>query len=247
MITALQNRDMLLVNSSLSAKQIDWAKQPVTRTIDWNSRLWMSSDYLGQVPVSANSLNRLLVDTSGAFKHDRTTTVTRVELAGQLMVLKRYNPRNQWHKLKRALRRSRARRCWKMSYAFSEAGLNVAAPILMLEDRFGPFRLDAYFLNEFLEGQELVTLLPTMNTEQRQKVAEAVEDAFEKMKAARLTHGDLKASNLMWTDEKLYFIDLDAAQQHRNPVTWLKGHNKDRKRFLRNWQGDSRLLAIFGT
>lgn len=205
----------------------------------------MSSSHLGRVPVSANELNGLLLDTSRAFKHDRTTTVAKVELAGEAMVLKRYNPRNQWHKIKRALRRSRARRCWKMSYAFSEAGLNVASPILMLEDRFGPFRLDAYFVNAFLEGQELMTLLPSMSQQERQKVANAIDDAFAKMKLARLTHGDLKASNLMWSDEKLYFIDLDAAQQHRNPVTWLKGHNKDRKRFLKNWQGDSQLLAFF--
>lgn len=224
---------------------IDWAKQPVTRSIDWNSRIWMSTEYLGLLPKNAKLLNQLLLDTNSAFKHDGTTTVSRVELAGEQMVLKRYNPRNQWHKIKRALRRSRARRCWQMSYAFSEAGLNVAAPILMLEDRFGPFRLNAYFVNEFLEGQELRVVLPCMNEAQQLKVAEAVNDAFDKMKAARLTHGDLKASNLMWSNDKLFFIDLDAAQRHRNPVTWLKGHKKDRKRFLKNWQGNRQLLAIF--
>ncbi|MFT4636067.1 MAG: tRNA A-37 threonylcarbamoyl transferase component Bud32 [Arenicella sp.] len=236
---------MLLGNSRVFVERIDWAKRPVTRSIDWNSRTWVLSEYLGLLPKNAKLLNQLLLDTDAAFKHDRTTTVSRVELAGELMVLKRYNPRNQWHKIKRALRRSRARRCWQMSYAFSEAGLNVAAPILMLEDRFGPFRLNAYFVNEFLEGQELMTLLPSMDDAQQLKVAEAINDAFEKLKAARLTHGDLKASNLMWSNDRLYFIDLDAAQQHRNSVTWLKGHNKDRKRFLKNWQGDSRLLAIF--
>ncbi|MBL4674259.1 MAG: phosphotransferase [Arenicella sp.] len=236
---------MLLESSQSPMDLIDWAKQPVTRSIDWNSRIWISTEYLGLLPRNAKPLNQLLLDTDLAFKHDRTTTVSRVELAGEAMVLKRYNPRNQWHKIKRALRRSRARRCWQMSYAFSEAGLNVAAPILMLEDRFGPFRLNAYFVNEFLEGQELRILLPSMNRAQQLKVADAVNDAFEKLKAARLTHGDLKASNLMWSDDRLFFIDLDAAQQHRNPVTWLKGHNKDRKRFLKNWQGDSQLLAIF--
>ena len=225
--------------------ETDWAQQPITRTIDWNSRVWVSSNYLERIPVDAKSLNELLSDTACAFKHDRTTTVAQVSLAGESMVLKRYNPRNQWHKIKRALRRSRARRCWQMSYAFSEAGLNVAQPILMVEDRFGPLRLNAYFVNEFLQGQELLTLLPTMVSEQRQRVSMAIEDAFEKMKAARLTHGDLKASNLMWCGDKLYFIDLDAAQLHNNSVTWQKGHNKDRKRFLKNWQHDKQLLALF--
>lgn len=237
---------MTIANTSDAVKWAQkWVHQPITRTIDWKSRVWMSSDYLKKVPVKAKGLNQLLVDTNDAFKHDRTTTVSKIELADQTMVLKRYNPRNQWHKIKRALRRSRARRCWQMSYAFSEAGLNVAAPIMMLEDRFGPFRLDAYFLNEYLDGQELLTLMPTLDEAQLLKVAEAIEDAFEKMKAARLTHGDLKASNLMWVKNQLYFIDLDAAQQHSNPVTWMKGHNKDRKRFLKNWEGNRQLLSIF--
>jgi len=196
--------------------ETDWAQQPVTRTIDWNSRAWMSSNCLERIPVNAKSLNELLLDTACAFKHDRTT-----------------------------LRRSRARRCWQMSYAFTKAGLNVAQPILMFEDRFGPLRLNAYFVNEFLDGQELLTLLPTMISEDQQRVSTAIEDAFEKMKAARLTHGDLKASNLMWCDNKLYFIDLDAAQHHNNSVTWQQAHNKDRKRFLKNWQQDSQLLALF--
>ncbi len=238
-------RGTLSENSSLFVDQLEWVTQPITRTIDWNSRIWVSSNYVDQVPLSASSLNTLLSDTSKAFKHDKTTTVARIEFSGKAMVLKRYNPRNRWHKIKRALRRSRARRCWQMSYAFSRAGLNVAAPILMLEDRFGPFRLDAYFLNEFLEGQELISVLPTMDIDQRKKVAAAIAEAFEKMKAARLTHGDLKASNLMWSNDKLYFIDLDAAQQHSNSVTWLKGHHKDRKRFLKNWQGDRQLLEFF--
>jgi len=155
----------------------DWAQQPVTRTIDWNSRAWMSSNCLERIPVNAKSLNELLLDTACAFKHDRTTTVARV--------------------------------------------------------------------SEFLEGQELLTLLPTMISEDQQRVSTAIEDAFEKMKAARLTHGDLKASNLMWCDNKLYFIDLDAAQHHINSVTWQQAHNKDRKRFLKNWQQDSQLLALF--
>jgi len=224
--------------------QVTWPQQSVMRILNWNSRVWVSDSYKSQVPLQAKGLNDLLIDTNSAFKHDQTTTVSKIELANQSIVLKRYNPRSQWHKIKRALRRSRARRCWQMSYAFSKAGLNVAAPIMMLEHRLGPFRLDAYFLNEFLEGQELLSLLPSLDKEQQLKIAAAVEDAFEKMKAARLTHGDLKASNLMWSNEQLYFIDLDAAQQHHNPVTWMKGHNKDRKRFLKNWHGNEALLEI---
>ena len=231
-------------SNSLTTR-VTWAQQSVTKAISWSSRVWVSDDYKSQVPSQATGLNDLLLDTKRAFKHDQTTTVAKIELSQRAMVLKRYNPRSQWHKVKRALRRSRARRCWQMSYAFSKAGLNVAAPIMMFEHRLGPFRLDAYFLNEFLEGQELLTLLPSLERDKQLEIAEAVEHAFDKMKRARLTHGDLKASNLMWSDNQLYFIDLDAAQQHHNPVTWMKGHSKDRKRFLKNWHGNEELLKVF--
>jgi len=179
-------------------------------------------------------------------KDDRTTTVVKlVQQSQDALVLKRYNPRNHWHKVKRALRRSRARRCWQMSYAFARAGLNVAAPVLMFEQRFGPLRLDAYFVNAFLEGQELLTLLPALDECERRLVATEIRAAFGKMQAAKLSHGDMKASNLIWSQGKLFFIDLDAAQQHRSQFTWFRAHQKDRQRFLKNWADQPEILDVF--
>jgi len=154
------------------------------------------------LPSNVAELDALLDAASGddVLKNDRTTTVAKLQVANQTLILKRYNPRNQWHKIKRALRKSRARRCWEMSFA--EAA--------------------------------------------QQAVKSAVLSAFEKLAAARISHGDMKATNLLWVDNELFFIDLDAAQQHSPwSLTWRKNHNKDKRRFLKNWQHHGDLLQLF--
>ncbi|RBP48883.1 lipopolysaccharide kinase InaA family protein [Arenicella xantha] len=222
-----------------------WAEQTVLRSVDWFSRVYVSQSDAANFPTDIAALERLLADTADALKHDRTTTVMRVPVRDDWLILKRYNPRNAWHKVKRALRRSRARRCWNMSYAFQQAGLNVARPIMMCEHRFGPFRGNAYFASELLDGSELLTALPQMDEANQAKVKQALDDAFQRMRSAKISHGDLKASNLIWSNNALYFIDLDAAKQHWTLFGWHRSHRKDRRRFLKNWQDSPMLSSLF--
>ncbi len=206
----------------------------------------MSGDSL---PRTAAQLDALLdtVPASDVLKNDRTTTVVKVTVAeGRRLILKRYNPRNKWHKITRALRMSRARRCWKMSFVFKRAGLNVSPPVMMLDDRYGVIRMNAYFANEMLDGRELLTSLPTMSIAEREQVKQAVLEAFTTFDTARISHGDMKATNLLWVNGELFFIDLDAAQRHGMfSLRWRKSRAKDRRRFLQNWQGQPELLALF--
>lgn len=200
------------------------------------------------LPSEAAALDAMLeaVDVQDILKNDRTTTVAKITVANQSLILKRYNPRNRWHKIKRALRISRARRCWEMSFRFERAGLNVSPPLMMFEDRYGLIRMNAYFANEFLLGDELLTALPNMDDATREDVKQAVLNAFAKLRAARISHGDMKATNLLWVNNRLFFIDLDASQQHAPwSLTWQKSHNKDKRRFLQNWQGQPDLQALF--
>lgn len=205
----------------------------------------MVSEFIGMLPQSSDQLQQAIEQTDAIFKHGKTTTVTKLAMLEDALVLKRYNPRSQWHKVKRALRRSRALRCWRMSYAFQNAGLNVAQPIFMIEQRFGPIRLDAYFASRMLCGDELFDLLPSLDSQVQREVAESVNDAFARMRQAKVTHGDMKATNLIWSDGKLFFIDLDAAIQHRTLLTWRKSHQRDVKRFMKNWRDNAQLTALF--
>ena len=145
----------------------------------------------------------------------------------------------------RGVRKSRAKRCWDMSSAYAKAGLNVAKPDFIYEQRIGPFRIDAYLVSEVLLGEELLSVLPTMNKEQQSSVVEEINVSFNKMYQANISHGDLKATNLMWVNGEVFFIDLDASRQHKIKSVFDVSHSKDKKRFLRNWQDQPELLALF--
>lgn len=196
--------------------------------------------------IQAN-LDTLLGDQQVRLKHDKTTTVAKVSGEHSDLIIKRYNARNFWHHIKRAMRESRAHRCWRMSASFTKAGLNVAEPVMMFEQRFALFRRNAYFVSRCLTGHELLGLLPNMDAQEQALVKQAVTQAFSAMREHLITHGDMKASNLLWVNKELYFVDLDAARNHKSHMSWQHSHNKDRKRFLKNWQNQPELLELFNS
>jgi RIO-like serine/threonine protein kinase len=57
------------------------------------------------------------------------------------------------------------------------------------------------------------------------------------MREYRLSHGDMKASNLLLTQSgEVELIDLDAMQEHRYDWTFERAFARDQQRFMKNWQ-----------
>ncbi len=222
----------------------EWLTQGIIKT-----KQWQFYRYVVDWFEPHNKFNRQQIDqwleSVQSYKHDQTTTVAKVTIGKFDLVLKRYNARSFGHKIKRSLRQSRAQRCWNMSYIFAQAGLNVAPPIFMFEERFFFIRKHAFFANEYLSGDELLEVLPAMHETEQLQVVEAFKEAMTIMLKYKLSHGDMKASNLLWVNQQLFFIDLDGARQHRYAVSWLRSNKRDRKRFLKNWSGNSELEALF--
>lgn len=227
-----------------------WREGQISTQQVWRARSKWSQDLL---PRGADDVAELIYlseqdQSTTLLKDDRTTTVRVVrqpDQPNQQLVVKRYNAKGRWHKISRAIRESRASRCWRMSYVFAEAGISVATPYMMHEVRFGPFNQNAYFVSEKLAGQELLTALPKLEVAEQREVVASIKVLFEQLEEHRLSHGDMKASNILWNGEQLSLIDLDACAQHRHVLSWRKANLKDRKRFLKNWQERPELLSMF--
>ncbi len=241
-------------SSAVSSERQSWMDNAVGQKVSFTKfMLWLKGgdvelDELTQkMQESENAKQSLdqLITRSNGIKNDQTTTVVSIAGEPHGCIIKRYNARNYYHFLSRSVRKSRAQRCWSMSYVFNRAGLNVAQPVMAYEQRFGPLRLDAYFVSEELKGQELLSALPNMDGVQQKLVVMAIDDAFNKMLKARIGHRDMKATNLMWVDGSLFFIDLDGSKEYSNDQAALKANRKDKKRFLENWQDQADLLALF--
>ena len=68
------------------------------------------------------------------------------------------------------------------------------------------------------------------------------------MSRHRITHGDLKATNILIDeDANPHFIDIDASQIHRSKASYLKARQKDEARFQKNWVDDPNARKIFQT
>lgn len=63
----------------------------------------------------------------------------------------------------------------------------------------------------------------------------AIASLFATLHRLRISHGDLKATNLLWHAGKVWLIDLDACIQHHSEAAYRKAWRRDRARLLRNW------------
>ena len=76
-------------------------------------------------------------------------------------------------------------------------------------------------------------------------LVKAFQELFDALNDYQISHGDMKATNFIFNDQKLYVLDLDAMQRHKLKSKFIDAQAKDMSRFQRNWQ-DGKLEPIFG-
>jgi tRNA A-37 threonylcarbamoyl transferase component Bud32 len=111
--------------------------------------------------------------------------------------------------------------------------------VALLERRRGPVRGVAYFVSECVEGPDCRAYFesPTVPLEEKRRTATKVAALIHALRAARLSHGDLKATNILLSAAGPVLIDIDALRAHRSAAALERAHARDLARFMRNWQG----------
>jgi tRNA A-37 threonylcarbamoyl transferase component Bud32 len=168
-------------------------------------------------------------------KQGNTATLALIEHQGRKLVIKRYNIKGPAHALSRCWRPSRAWHSWLEGHRLRFLGIATPRPLALVERRFGPLRGRAWLIVEHCAGGSLATQPPSASHLQ------PVLDLFARLSAARISHGDMKATNLLWDGDRIGLIDLDAMRQHGSTAGYRRAWRKDRERFLRNWPTDPEL------
>lgn len=185
-------------------------------------------------PDAAMAAGRLLKDGG-------TCTVAAIEVAGRTLVVKRYNLKNWRHALSRAWRPSRAWHSWQAAHRLDFYGIATPRPLALIEERLGPLRGRAFLITEHCPGDNLLSCLDPVD-EPAPIQQRALSRLFVTLHALRITHGDLKATNLLWHDGQVVLIDLDALLEHRGESGFHRAWQRDRARLLRNWPDGSTLV-----
>ena len=174
-----------------------------------------------------------LLETGDVLKRGNTCCVSRLRWNGRDIVVKRYNHKGLIHSLRHTVKGSRARRGWIASHRLRLLGVGTPEPLAYVERRKGPIVWCSYLIHEYVPGRKLSDLLQddTVSPDQRQQYIAQVLAVLERLGRHRITHGDMKHSNILIGAGGPILTDLDALTVHRWRRAYEIGHRKDVRRF----------------
>jgi tRNA A-37 threonylcarbamoyl transferase component Bud32 len=172
-------------------------------------------------------------------KAGRSSTVIRTVLDGHDLVIKRYNIKNIWHRMRRLLCKTRAKSSWHMSQKLKFFGISTAKSVAFIEERFLIFRGKSYFVTEYIAGDHLGDFFSQQDTSLEKKLYTITQviTLLKNLAKLNITHGDLKATNIL-VDYSYHpiLIDLDGAITHLSLDSLHTTWKKEMIRFLDNFQ-----------
>jgi len=181
-------------------------------------------------------------------KTGRSATVAKIILDGRALVVKRYNIKNGWHWLRRCLRATRAETSWRLSQKLRLFGISTAKPVAYVENRFFGLRGRSYFIMEYVAGQTLGEFFSNQGTKSdshEAHIAKIVVNTLRNLGKLKITHGDLKMTNILIAGEQPVLIDLDGMCEHVTSFGFKRSFKKEVRRFMQNWNHQPSVFALF--
>ena len=166
-------------------------------------------------------------------KDGNTCFVSRVSLGGRDVVIKRYNCKGFIHSVRHTIKRSRARRNWLHAHRLGMLGIATAEPLAFIEKRKGMIVCKSYFVAEYVDGPSLSAFLKddSLSKEERLVLGRKITEMLNKLNEHRITHGDLKHSNILIAENRPVLIDLDSMTVHRLNCLLKNRQQKDMASF----------------
>jgi len=185
-----------------------------------------------EAPGFAGQIDRLM-EKGQILKRGNTCFVSRIKWNERDVVLKRYNYKSFWHCLRHTLKGSRAKRAWLNGHRLGELDIGTPLPVCFIEKRRGAMLHCSYIINEFVDGPNLHGFLKDQNRTQQERTntIEQIKTLLDRLHKYRITHGDLKPSNILITKDGPALLDLDSMRLHHLGLLYRRYHVKDVQRF----------------
>lgn len=180
-------------------------------------------------------------------KNGNSATLVRYKINSTDLVIKRYNMKTIIHAARRAFKKSRADHSWHYAHILQNKGINTPYPIAIKEKRRGPFRNKAYFICEYIEGPTAINYFQDseINYDDKSAMAKQIIEMFGILRSSMITHGDMKATNIIIHDNKPFLLDLDSMIARTSKNRFKRVWNKDIRRFMQNWEDLHEIYQFF--
>jgi len=174
-----------------------------------------------------------LMQSGQILKNGNTSFVSHINWAGEEIVVKRYNHKGAVHSLRHTIKKSRARHSWLHAHRLGMLNVATSRPLAYVEERRNKLVWKSYFVTKYVDGKKLHDFLHNGNVteKQRSSIARQARELLDKLEKHRISHGDLKHSNILVTKNELVLTDLDAMKAHRWDWTYKVRKTKDLEQF----------------
>ncbi len=188
-----------------------------------------------------------LFATADILKNGRSATVAKMKIDDHEVVVKRYNIKDSLHWLRRCLRSTRAMTSWSLGQLLHLFDISTAKPIAVIEKRFLGLRGKSYLLMEYIDGVTAGDFFAQASAEDPAtiNVAEKIVELFFNLATLRITHGDLKKTNILIRDNTPVLIDLDGMSLHSSESSFKRAFRLETKRFMENWRSTPSIHKLF--
>jgi tRNA A-37 threonylcarbamoyl transferase component Bud32 len=178
------------------------------------------------------------METGTILKAGNSATVVKIKVADRILVIKRYNLKNRSHAFSRALRPTRAIISWRNANRLKLMGIPTPQPLAFIEERLGPLRRRAFFISEYIPGESISEAIEKNKDTPKQLMhyANYLIHLLKHFYRLRISHGDLKSTNLVVYDDHLHVLDLDGMHKHLFLYFFKRAFRKDINRLIGNWQ-----------
>ena len=176
-----------------------------------------------------------LLNTGQVIKDGDTCHVSRLVWNYKDVVVKRYNHKGLIHSLRHTVKKSRARKAWLHARRLGALNIATPTPVAYVEQRKGHLVWQSYLVTEYVDGRLLYDFVRDdgIPEQRRLNAIRQVVELLDELWKHGLTHGDLKHTNVLITEDGPVLTDLDAMAVHRWKLLYRNRRKKDMDRFLR--------------
>lgn len=182
-----------------------------------------------------------LSQSAQVLKNGATCFVYKTPLGNRTVVIKRYNPKGFWHSVRHTLKGSRAKRGFVNAYRLIKLDIPTPPPLGFVEEWAGKLVRRSWLITEYVEGPKFFQYLAQKDLTKQQKT-DMIDKLFSilmRLDQNRITHGDLKYTNIVISAKGPVLTDLDSLKIHRTGLFYAYHRRKDQSDAM-NW------LAMFG-
>lgn len=178
-------------------------------------------------------------------KAGRSATVIKININQRTFVIKRYNIKNIWHRIRRFFKKTRAANSWRLAQKLFSQGILTPKPVAIVEKKFLSFKGKSYFIMEYVQGLNLGDYIAQANFTEINALSKKIFTLFKNLKEMGLIHGDFKKTNIIIHNDNPILIDLDGMKEYRINKKFFHKFNKDIQRFLQNFETEPLLHDLF--